>query len=910
MAALRTAEIEALVTVNTDDVDRADKKIKATGERIEKTPLKVDADARPAIASMDRVEASAKKLVSQATAIKLDADISRVEKGMEKAKQRLTDLQVRALGGLDVTADTKRAEAVLQKFERNLAGLTAAREKIEIEVDPDEAQSALKRFLSRFRSQTEEAGAEGGRSLSKGLDSATRGAGEKVGQVVGGEIEDTLVSALAAIPIAGGIVLGGVAIGKAITGAIQDGLAVEKRGDRLEALTGLSPEQTARIGRAAGEAYSNVFGESIEANMDTARIGVQFGIIDRDATTRDAQQVVQGLSGIADVLGEDVQPVATAVTTLLRTGLAKSSKDAFDLLATGARNGVDRAQDMLDTFTEYPVVLRKLGLDGPQALGLLNQSLAAGARNSDVAADALKEFQIRATDSSESSADGFKRLGLNAKEMTAQIAEGGDSARAGLQLVLDKLRETEDPVVRNAAAVELFGTKAEDLGDALFAMDLTTAVDQLDGVTGSAQRMFDTLAGNDATKIEQAQRNIEVAADGIKGALAAAFSDPLGDAADWVSQNRGPMLQFFRDLALGALDFAESGGEGVEEFISGPIAGLYEALLGIQKLMNFDPFRDWSKEETLLEDLRGFKMPEEFDDTLDEIRTRLTDTLDPQIDLALVNDAAVRTAAALAVVEESTDGVTRAKDGTVRASAELAESLRAAVAAMGEEADAGAAAEQSQANLNDRWNQGREALIGQLEAMGLTREEAVALAESYGAVPADIATQVVLRGADAAEEAIDKAARDRVAQIRITLSEGGRAGSIGNRAFTAQAKGSVLEFMHDGGLRGLTPMQPLAQMVPASTWRVVGDRSDVPELYAPLDGSARSWALLLEGFRRMPGVMPMADGGIVSSRPPGGAGVAGELVSVKQDVYLAHLPPEEGAELAAQRLEAMLRRLP
>jgi hypothetical protein len=61
-------------------------------------------------------------------------------------------------------------------------------------------------------------------------------------------------------------------------------------------------------------------------------------------------------------------------------------------------------------------------------------------------------------------------------------------------------------------------------------------------------------------------------------------------------------------------------------------------------------------------------------------------------------------------------------------------------------------------------------------------------------------------------------------------------------------------------------MDPIAQMVPPNTWRVVGDRSDVPEAFIPLDGSARSRQILLETMRRMPGIDFMAQGGVSSAR--------------------------------------------
>lgn len=74
-----------------------------------------------------------------------------------------------------------------------------------------------------------------------------------------------------------------------------------------------------------------------------------------------------------------------------------------------------------------------------------------------------------------------------------------------------------------------------------------------------------------------------------------------------------------------------------------------------------------------------------------------------------------------------------------------------------------------------------------------------------------------------------------------------------------RARGSI-DYMSRGGV-----MDPIAQMVPPNTWRVVGDRSDVPEAFIPLDGSARSISLLMETIRRMPG-LGMARGGIVDAQ--------------------------------------------
>ncbi|AVL96934.1 MULTISPECIES: phage tail tape measure protein [Microbacterium] len=910
MAKLTVADLEVLFTANTLQVAKADKQILAIGKKIESNPIEINADAKGALGSMDRVEQAAKKLVSERAVVKLDADISRAEKNLARAVDRLEDLHIRAEGGLDVTADVRRAEASIQRFERQLDGLRSARNVVDVELDPEPVESNLKRFLSLFRKKTEEAGAEGGRSLSQNLDAATRGAGQKVGEVVGGDIESTLIDALAAIPIAGGIVLAGVAIGKGITSAIQDGLAVEKNTDRLQGLTGISEADALRLGRASGEAYANNFGESIESNMDAARLALQFRILDPSATTRDAQLVIQGLAGISDVLGEDVRPIAQAVAQLLSNGLAKTAQQAYDLIAAGARNGINRNEDLLDTLTEYPSLFKRLGLSGEEALGLVNQGMRAGARNSDLAADALKEFQIRATDASVQSAEGFRKLGLDAEDMTARIARGGQEARDGLAEVLTKLRETEDPVVRNAAAVALFGTQAEDLGDALFAMDLTTAVAQLDGVTGSAQRMFDTLSSNDASKIDQAQRNIEVAAEGIKGALASVFAEPLGDFADWVSQNRGPILQFFQDLINGAIDFGISATESFGSFVSGPLAEMVDGLAGLIDFFNGGEERPKELDD-LAESMRGFESTTDDAVTrLEEMRGQFNDFTDPLVALGYVNDAALRTADAVSKVGyAAADGssllanFTVAQDGSVRASGELKSQLDAAAEALRAEYDAAIAAGESQGNLQGRYTATRDALMGQLTAMGLTTEQAQALIDTVLQTPEEASTKfssnadsergkverlggkiitlpdgssVIYANTKPAYDSLNYFIRDASNRvIRVKVAADGTSIRMGSITASAQHDGAIVEMMAAGGLRGtgLTPMQPLAQMVPANTWRIVGDRADVPEAYIPLDGSPRSVALLMETIRQMPNFSAMAAGAVDAA--PGGRTSAG-----------------------------------
>ena len=864
MAKLKVAELELLFTADTDQVQKAEKQVVATAKKIEKNPVKLDADTKGALAGMDRVEAAAKKLVSKDTALKLDADISRAEKSLDRTKQRLEDLQVRALGGLDVTADVKRAEAQLSRTQRTLDGLVKARNVIDVQADTSDAEAAL-----------------------DDVSDVAGDAGEDSGQKFG----ERIIDALGTIPVAGAVIGIGAAAAAALVASFNKGLQIEVGYDRLQALTGIDEAAARRLGNAAGEAYANNFGASIESNMDTTRLALQFRILDPKATTRDAQLVVQGLAGIADVLEEDVRPVAQAVTQMLSTGMAKNAEHAYDIIAAGARNGLNRNEDLLDTLTEYPALFQRLGLSGDEALGLINQGMKAGARNSDLAADALKEFQIRATDASETSAEGFRALGLNADEMTAKIARGGKDARDGLAVVLDKLRETEDPVLRNAAAVALFGTQAEDLGEALFAMDLSSAVAELDGVTGSAKRMFDTLASNDASKIEQAKRNIEVAANGIQAALATAFSEPLGDFADWVSQNRGPMLQFFSDLVNGAIDFAQTANTGFGEFVSGPLAGMVKGLSSVIGLFDHDAGKEL---EAFSEEMRGFgDSTEVVNDKLEDMRGQFNGFADAQIALGYVNDASLRTADAISKVGVNADGTAASLAGVdsanLSASASgrrLEDQLMSAVSAFDEEISKAREAGESQTNLTDRYNTTRQALIDQMVAMGMSEDAAQSLIDTVLKTPKTAKTEYS-SNANSESRKVDALGNKIVSlpdgSFQVVANTSGAYRNLmklqsllrtvtGNKSLhiSTGIGGQGGLTMHDGGVvvpmasgGSLTPMAPVAQAVPPNTWRVVGDRMKDREFYIPDDNSERSRSVLLEAMRSF-GMLPMSEGGVVS----------------------------------------------
>jgi phage-related minor tail protein len=278
---------------------------------------------------------------------------------------------------------------------------------------------------------------------------------------------------------------------------------------RLQAQLGLNAEDAKKFGQLAGDLYSEAYGGSLDEVNEALGLVTRTAHLSIDAQRSDLKQLTGDVLNLADVFGVDLQKVVVAAGQLQKTGLAKNFAEATDLLTRGLQVAGQDADDLLDTFVEYPTNFRRLGLSGAQALGLINQGLKAGARNSDQVADSLKEFSLRIVDGSKKTSDALKTIGLDAVAIPRDIARGGDSAREAFGKVVDAIKRIEDPAQRLIAITDLFGTPAEDMAAAWDSLDLSHAVQELGTVEGAAKQLGDTIAGDPTQKWEAFKRSIE-----------------------------------------------------------------------------------------------------------------------------------------------------------------------------------------------------------------------------------------------------------------------------------------------------------------------------------------------------------------------------------------------------------------
>ncbi|MFI9012578.1 phage tail tape measure protein [Streptomyces griseus] len=336
-----------------------------------------------------------------------------------------------------------------------------------------------------------------GNELRRQLVAPAGDAGDAAGEAAGGGFASTFKGALAAIGVAAVAEQLGAQFSDAFNQALEQGHTTKV----LKAQLGSSGATAQRQGEAVGRLFANGVTDTFEEGAAAIREVVRGGLVKPDATLKQLDAIGTRMVDVAKVFGTDMNMQGQAVAAMLKNKVAPDARSALDLITVGFQNLGPNAEDLLETFQEYSVQLRKLGLDGKTSLGLFSQGLKGGARDTDIIADAFKEFSIRAVDMSTTSQDAYESIGLNAKKMSLQIAGGGKGATAGLQTVLDKLREIDDPVKREAAAVGLFGTQAEDLGAALFALDPGKARGAFGEVDGAAAKLGKTLRSGPSHEI-------------------------------------------------------------------------------------------------------------------------------------------------------------------------------------------------------------------------------------------------------------------------------------------------------------------------------------------------------------------------------------------------------------------------
>lgn len=330
----------------------------------------------------------------------------------------------------------------------------------------------------------------------------------------------------------------GLAVG-GLTAAVFKAMDGEAVTDKLAAQLGANEKESERLGGIAGRLYANAYGESM-ADV-AAGVGAVKTALSGDFGAGGLEKATAQAMDYATIFDIDVVDAANAAGVAVKSGLAKDSTEAFDLMTRASQKvGPALAQDVLDASGEYGGFFKQLGFDGPSAFGALVKGADKGVIGIDKAGDAVKEFTLLAT---EIDNPAYAKLGLDAGKMANDILAGGDKAKGATDKIVQGLLDIKDPAQQAQAAVELFGTPLEDLGKGDLRDFLKGMQDGKKGLgefKGAADDAGKTLNDNAKTNFESFKRQvIGTFVDTVGGVVL----PKLSQFATFLQANIGPALQ-------------------------------------------------------------------------------------------------------------------------------------------------------------------------------------------------------------------------------------------------------------------------------------------------------------------------------------------------------------------------------
>lgn len=392
--------------------------------------------------------------------------------------------------------------------------------------------------------------------------------------------------------VAVGAAVGGIAVatGKAV---VEAGKYLAELGDdynkamnQLSASTGATGDEL----DALGESVKNIYAQNLGEDFNDVAEGLAATQKASDLAGEALEQATAAGFVLRDTFDYDISESARAASALMKN-FNISAEEAYGLIATGAQNGADKNGDLLDTLNEYSAQFAALGLSADQFMGSLVEGADAGLFSIDKVADAVKEFNIRAKDGSDSSAEAFKGLGLNSDKMFAAFAAGGETAQAAFFDTVEALNKLEDPLKRNEIGVALFGSQFEDLEAGILPVlgDIETAA--YDGAA-ALQQINDVKYNDLGSAFEAVKRSAEVAllpmASMIANtltSLAPILTDTFEKISPVITDTLNACMPFVQDFLVGMGDTLKKVMPMVTELAAGimpllpPLMQLIEALL-------------------------------------------------------------------------------------------------------------------------------------------------------------------------------------------------------------------------------------------------------------------------------------------------------------------------------------------
>ena len=337
--------------------------------------------------------------------------------------------------------------------------------------------------------------------------------------------------------------------------------AAEKSLNNLQIKTGMSTEAVGALKDEMYDIYKNNFGDSLTDVADKMALVTQ-NINESDPEK--IKEITQNAIGLSDAFGSDFEENLRGVNGLM-TNMGLTADEAFDLIAKGSQNGLDKTHELADNIAEYSQIWEQAGFTAQEMFSVLQNGIDSGAYNLDKVNDLVKEISISIIDGRIS--ENIESFSEKTQQLFESFESGGATQREVFDSIINDLSNTTNLADQLATASTNWSALGEDN-----AMSVITALNNVNDtykdVSGTMQEINDIQYEDVGSQVQALGRQFEV---DILQPVVEKATPKIKEFISWVSDHLPEVTSALAGLVTSVVTFKTATAAG--NFLSSIING-------------------------------------------------------------------------------------------------------------------------------------------------------------------------------------------------------------------------------------------------------------------------------------------------------------------------------------------------
>lgn len=308
---------------------------------------------------------------------------------------------------------------------------------------------------------------------------------------------------------------------------------------KIAAAAGATAEEMDAMSNSIKNVYNSGIGENLTEVADVAAmVKQQFGDID----DKSLEQITQDAITMSSVFDSDLNETLRGVNALM-SNMGLTAEEAFDYIAKGTQNGLDKSGELSDNLAEYSQIWEQAGFSAEEMFSILQNGLDSGAYNLDKVNDFVKEFTISLSDGRiEENLDSFS---LGTQNIFNEWKNGNATQKDVFQSVISDLSNMTNEQEALTLASNTWSALGEDNAMKVIT-SLNNVNDVYSNVEGTMKSVNDVNYDNLATRMTALKRQFETE---IVVPVAQKYMPKIEKAIDYVSEHLDEIVEHAKPIA-------------------------------------------------------------------------------------------------------------------------------------------------------------------------------------------------------------------------------------------------------------------------------------------------------------------------------------------------------------------------